>query len=78
MLSRFAKQVRKQAAMTKLRIGTRGSPLALKQAEAVRAALAKANRIAVTDIEIVALKTTGDIERDRSFEESGGKGIFTK
>lgn len=64
--------------MTKLRIGTRGSPLALAQATAVRAALGKAHRIAADDIEIVALKTTGDMERERSFAESGGKGIFTK
>jgi hydroxymethylbilane synthase len=64
--------------MTKLRIGTRGSPLALAQATAVRAALAKAHRLDLADIEIVALKTTGDLQRDRSFAESGGKGIFTK
>lgn len=64
--------------MTRIRIGTRGSPLALAQAEAVRAALAKAHRIAPDEIEIVALRTTGDMVRDRSFAESGGKGIFTK
>jgi hydroxymethylbilane synthase len=64
--------------MTKIRIGTRGSPLALAQAGAVRAALGKAHHIAPEDIEIVALKTTGDIQRGRSFAESGGKGIFTK
>ncbi len=64
--------------MTKIRIGTRGSPLALAQATAVRAALAKAHGIAPDDIEIVALKTTGDMQRERSFAESGGKGIFTK
>jgi hydroxymethylbilane synthase len=64
--------------MTKIRIGTRGSPLALAQATAVRAALAKAERLDLEDIEIVALKTTGDMQRDRSFAESGGKGIFTK
>lgn len=64
--------------MTKLRIGTRGSPLALAQATAVRAAIAKAERLDPEEIEIVAMKTTGDIVRDRSFAESGGKGIFTK
>lgn len=64
--------------MTRIRIGTRGSPLALAQATAVRGALAKAHRIDPDDIEIVALKTTGDMQRDRSFEEAGGKGIFTK
>ena len=64
--------------MTRIRIGTRGSPLALVQANALRAALAKAHRLAPEDIEVVTIKTTGDIERDRSFAESGGKGIFTK
>jgi hydroxymethylbilane synthase len=63
---------------THLRIGTRGSPLALAQAEAVLAALAKAHGIALAEIEIVALRTTGDMQRERSFAESGGKGIFTK
>ena len=64
--------------MTKLRIGTRGSPLALAQATTVRAAIAQAERLDPEEIEIVAMKTTGDIVRDRSFAESGGKGIFTK
>lgn len=64
--------------MTKIRIGTRGSPLALAQAAAVRAALAKAHRRDPVDIEIVTIKTTGDLERERSFAESGGKGLFTK
>jgi hydroxymethylbilane synthase len=64
--------------MKRIRIGTRGSPLALAQATAVRAALAKAGRLDPADIEIVALKTTGDMQRDRPFAESGGKGIFTK
>jgi len=61
-----------------LKIGTRGSPLALAQAEAVRAALAEAHGCDASAIEIVALRTTGDMQRDRPFSESGGKGIFTK
>ncbi len=64
--------------MTRIRIGTRGSPLALAQATAVRAALAESGCCDADDIEIVAMKTTGDMERERSFAESGGKGIFTK
>jgi hydroxymethylbilane synthase len=64
--------------MSKIRIGTRGSPLALAQAGAVRAALAGAHGIAPDDIEILAIKTTGDAIVDRSFADSGGKGIFTK
>lgn len=64
--------------MTRIRIGTRGSPLALAQATAVRAAVSRTHRIDPGEIEIVTIKTTGDIMRDRSFAESGGKGIFTK
>jgi hydroxymethylbilane synthase len=63
---------------TALRIGTRGSPLALVQAEAVRAALAAAEGLDPSAIEIVPMRTTGDLSRDRPFSESGGKGIFTK
>lgn len=62
----------------RLRIGTRGSPLALVQAEAVRAALMEAHGYGADAVEIVALRTTGDMERNRPFAESGGKGIFTK
>jgi hydroxymethylbilane synthase len=64
--------------MSKIRIGTRGSPLALAQAGAVRAAIAGAHGIAPDDIEILAIKTTGDAIVGRSFADSGGKGIFTK
>ena len=64
--------------MSKIRIGTRGSPLALAQATAVRAALATAHGFDPAEIEIVTIKTTGDMVLDRSFQESGGKGIFTK
>ncbi|HMN52006.1 MAG TPA: hydroxymethylbilane synthase, partial [Xanthobacteraceae bacterium] len=61
-----------------MRIGTRGSPLALVQAEAVRTALMEAHGYGADAVEIVALRTTGDMERNRPFAESGGKGIFTK
>ena len=44
----------------------------------MREAVAKAHGLALSAIEIVALRTTGDLERNRSFAESGGKGIFTK
>ncbi len=64
--------------MSRIRIGTRGSPLALAQATAVRAAIAQTQRIDADEIEIVTIKTTGDQVVDRSFAESGGKGIFTK
>ncbi len=61
-----------------LRIGTRGSPLALAQTGEVRRAIAAANGVAETDIEIVAIKTSGDIIQDRALSEAGGKGLFTK
>ena len=54
-----------------IRIGTRGSPLALAQAEMVGKALAK-------PFEIVVIKTTGDHILDRPLAQVGGKGLFTK
>ena len=64
----------------RLRLGTRGSPLALAQAYEVRAKLAAAHAdIASEDaIEIVVIKTTGDAIQDRTLAEAGGKGLFTK
>src|SRR5471032_2665672 len=44
-----------------LRIGTRGSPLALVQAHTVRARLAKAMGVAEDEIELVIIRTTGDM-----------------
>lgn len=63
-----------------LRLGTRGSKLALTQAGLVRDALAKAvPALAAPDaIEIVAIKTTGDVIQDRPLSEAGGKGLFVK
>jgi len=62
------------------RIGTRGSKLALTQTGLVRDALAAAvpelsDRGA---IEIVVIKTTGDLIQDRPLSEAGGKGLFVK
>jgi hydroxymethylbilane synthase len=58
-----------------LRLGTRGSRLALTQAEMVKAALRqKAGR----DCEFVVLKTSGDKILDRPLADAGGKGLFTK
>jgi hydroxymethylbilane synthase len=62
----------------RLRIGTRGSRLALAQAEETRARLAAAHRIGEDEIAIVAITTTGDRVRDRPLSEIGGKGLFTK
>jgi hydroxymethylbilane synthase len=61
-----------------LRIGTRGSPLALWQAHAVQAALAAAHNVAPEAVSIEIIRTTGDIIQDRPLSEVGGKGLFTK
>ena len=63
-----------------LRLGTRGSPLALAQAEETRRRLAAAHpELAETGaVAIVVIKTTGDKIQDRALSEIGGKGLFTK
>ena len=63
-----------------LRLGTRGSKLALTQTGLVRDALAKAiPALAAPDaIEIVTIRTTGDAIQDRPLSEAGGKGLFVK
>ncbi len=61
-----------------LRLGTRGSPLALTQARMVQAAVAQANGFDPERIEIVVIRTTGDRIQDRPLSEAGGKGLFTK
>jgi hydroxymethylbilane synthase len=63
---------------SRLRIGTRGSPLARAQTDIVRARLAIANRLDPAAIEVVAISTSGDAVRDRPLAEAGGKGLFTK
>jgi hydroxymethylbilane synthase len=59
-------------------IGTRGSPLALAQAQEVRERLAAAHALAAEQIELEVIRTTGDTIRDRPLTEAGGKGLFTK
>jgi hydroxymethylbilane synthase len=61
-----------------LRIGSRGSPLALAQSREVRARLAAAHRVAQDAIAIVTIRTSGDAIQDRPLAEVGGKGLFTK
>jgi hydroxymethylbilane synthase len=61
-----------------LRIGTRGSPLALAQANQTRDLLCAAHGLAPEAIEICIIKTTGDAILDRPLSEAGGKGLFTK
>jgi hydroxymethylbilane synthase len=62
----------------RLKIGSRGSRLALAQAEETRQRLCAAHGFDPAEIEIVAITTTGDIVRDRPLNEIGGKGLFTK
>ena len=61
-----------------LRIGTRGSPLALAQAYEARDRLASAHSLPDAAFEIVVIKTTGDRVQDRPLKEIGGKGLFTR
>ncbi len=64
--------------MTHVRLGTRGSPLALAQALEVRTRILDAHGIAPEAVEIVPIKTAGDLIQDRALSEAGGKGLFTK
>jgi hydroxymethylbilane synthase len=63
-----------------LRIGTRGSAMALHQANLVRDRLAAAHPglAAPGMVEILVIRTTGDRVQDRLLAEIGGKGLFTK
>lgn len=61
-----------------LKIGTRGSPLALAQAHETRARLMQAWDMPQGAFEIVVIKTTGDAVQDRPLSEIGGKGLFTR
>ncbi len=65
-----------------LKIGTRGSPLALAQAHETRRRLAAAFALPEDAFEIVVIKTTGDdramIAADRPLKEIGNKGLFTR
>ena len=62
----------------RLKLGTRGSPLALAQARKVAAALESAQRWPDGYVEIVPVTTTGDQVQDRPLAEVGGKGLWTK
>ncbi|MCW2362937.1 hydroxymethylbilane synthase [Sphingobium xanthum] len=61
-----------------LRLGTRGSPLALAQAEMTLAALALAHGLPREALEIVVVTTSGDRIQDRALAELGGKALWTK
>ncbi len=66
---------RRNIFVSHLRLGTRGSPLALVQAGMVRDALIAAHGI---EIDIVVIRTTGDAVQDRPLAEIGGKALWTK
>ena len=65
-----------------MKLGTRGSPLALAQAYETRQRLGAAFDLPEEAFEITVIKTTGDnramIDADRPLKEIGGKGLFTK
>ncbi|TIP12745.1 hydroxymethylbilane synthase [Mesorhizobium sp.] len=63
---------------TTLKIGTRGSPLALAQAHETQARLMAAHGMPVEAFEVVVISTSGDRIQDRPLSEAGGKGLFTK
>src|SRR4051812_18419326 len=64
--------------MMGLKLGTRGSPLALAQARKVASAIESAQRWPDGYVEIVPIKTTGDQIQDRPLAEIGGKALWTK
>jgi len=61
-----------------LTIGTRGSPLALAQANMTAAALVAAHGWSEGAVVLDIIRTTGDATQDRPLSEIGGKGLFTK
>ena len=64
--------------MQGLRLGTRGSQLALTQARKVASAIEAAQRWPEGYIEIVPMTTTGDEVKDRPLAQIGGKGLWTR
>lgn len=64
--------------MAQFTIGTRGSPLALWQANTVAARLREALGLREADVVLSVIKTSGDAIQDRALSQAGGKGLFTK
>ncbi|MDC3087005.1 hydroxymethylbilane synthase [Paracoccaceae bacterium] len=64
--------------LEKLVIGTRGSPLALAQANEVRNKILSFNDLDPDQVEIEVIKTSGDKFLNTSLSKIGGKGLFTK
>lgn len=61
-----------------LRLGTRGSPLALAQARMTAQALIDAHGLTEDRIEIIPVQTSGDRIQDRALADIGGKALWTK
>lgn len=61
-----------------IRIGSRGSRLAIIQAQEVKKRLVERVGIDAARVEILTIVTTGDRIKDRNLTEIGGKGLFTK
>ncbi len=61
-----------------MRIGTRGSPLALAQAYETRRRLIQMHSLEQSCFEVIVIKTTGDRIQDKPLRDLGGKGLFTK
>ena len=64
--------------LTSLKIGSRGSPLALAQAVEVRARLMNFWKLPERAFEIVVIQTAGDRIQDRPLRLVGGKGLFVR
>jgi len=75
-----ARHATKMAAEPLIRIGTRGSPLALAQAYETKKRLGEAFEELKPEgaVDIIVLKTSGDMILDKALKEIGGKGLFTK
>lgn len=63
---------------TPLKIGTRGSPLAMAQAYETRTRLMQAFDLSEECFAIDVIKVTGDMIQDRPLKDIGGKGLFTR
>jgi hydroxymethylbilane synthase len=63
---------------SRLKLGTRGSLLALVQAKAVRQQILAVHQWLEKDVELIPIRTSGDAIQDRALTDAGGKGLFTK
>jgi hydroxymethylbilane synthase len=61
-----------------MRIGTRGSKLALAQANRVKDAIIRSCQVSANDIEIIPITTSGDKIQNKDLSTVGGKGLFIK